>query len=472
MTNKTEGKKRKLSFPDAYVLMIGLIIFAAIMTYIVPSGTYNRVEDLTTGNMLVQAGSFKYGEQHPVSIMDVFRAIPSGLGKNSVTVFFVLIIGGAFGIVNSTGSLDALIGRVISKSQGSKKGEIIITCLVLTFGLAGGVVGMYEECIAFLPILMTLCIALGYDALVAAGILLLGLASGYGSATINPFTVGLAQGISGLPLFSGMWFRWIFWICTMILLSTYIIFYCKKIKKDPSKSLVADIDYSHWQLDKSSIKEKLSAGNIRVLVTFFGGILALMILIVKFSLSMSDLSAYFFALGILCGVVYGMSPNKIASGFVKGMQEMVYPAILIGFASSIVVILEQGVILDSIVHGLSLVLNYVPRIFSGGVMMIMQSVINFFIPSGTGQAMVTMPLMAPLADVIGIPRQVAVLAYQMGDGFANGIVPTLGVLMAGISIAHVPYTRWFKFASKIILMELALGFIFLMIAVQINLGPF
>lgn len=331
---------------------------------------------------------------------------------------------------------------------------------------------MYEECIAFLPILMTLCIALGYDALVAVAILLLGLASGYGSATINPFTVGLAQGISGLPLFSGMWFRWIFWICTMILLSAYIISYCKKIKKDPSKSLVSDIDYSHWQIDESSVGDKLSSGNIRVLVTFFGGILVLMILIIKFSLGMSDLSAYFFALGILCGIVYGMSPNKIASGFVKGMQEMVYPAILIGFASSIVVILEQGVILDSIVHGLSLVLNYVPRIFSGGAMMIMQSVINFFIPSGTGQAMVTMPLMAPLADVIGIPRQVAVLAYQMGDGFANGIVPTLGVLMAGISIAHIPYTRWFKFASKIILMELVLGFVFLMIAVQINLGPF
>lgn len=464
-----KNKKFKLAFPDTYVLVFGLIILAALMSYIIPAGSYTRTADPVTGNLMVQPGTFENVAQSPVSITDVFMAIPSGMLKNAITVFFIFMIGGAFGIINSTGSIHALITKVISGSKSTKSREKIIAVLVVVFGLGGSVIGMAEECFAFLPMLIMLAIGLGYDAIVGTAIMMIGVAAGYGAATLNPFTVGLAQGIAGIPLYSGTWFRCIFFAVTFTGIVIYIIRYCRMITADPTKSLVADIDYSSFTIDEAAEQLKLTKRHILVLIIFFGGILLLMGLIVFYSLGMKELTAYFFALGIAGGIAYGLTPNKIAEGFVNGMKDMVYPAILVGIASGISVILEQGMILDSIVNACSALLQYTPRWLNGGIMMLIQSAINFFIPSGTGQAIVTMPLMAPLADVVGIPRQVAVLAYQMGDGFTNTIVPTLGLLMGSIAIGKIPYTRWFRFVSKWLCFQVVINFIFLIIAVQINL---
>lgn len=466
---KKKNKKFKLAFPDTYVLVFGLILFAALMSYIIPAGTYARAPDPVSGNLMVQPGTFETLPQTPVSIIDVFMAIPSGMLKNAITVFFIFMIGGAFGIVNSTGSIHALITRVIAKSRSSKSKEKIIAVLLVTFGLGGSIIGMAEECFAFLPMLIMLAIGLGYDAVVGTAIMMLGVAAGYGAATLNPFTVGLAQGIAGIPLYSATWFRCIFFVVTFTGIVIYVLRYCRMISADPSKSLVADIDYSNFVMDEAKANCKLSKRNIFVLIVFFGGILLLMGLIVFYSLGMKELTAYFFALGIASGIAYGLTPNEMAAGLVNGMKDMVYPAILVGIASGISVILEQGMILDSIVNACSMLLEFTPKWMNGGIMMLIQSVINFFIPSGTGQAIVTMPLMAPLADVVGIPRQVAVLAYQMGDGFTNTIVPTLGLLMGAIAIGKIPYTRWFRFVSKWLCFQVVINFIFLIIAVQINL---
>ena len=290
---------------------------------------------------------------------------------------------------------------------------------------------------------------------------------------INPFTVGLAQSIAGLPMFSGMWLRWIFWCVSVVLLSGYLVRYCRKISRNPERSLVYGEDYSEFSLkDIHTEHAVLTKRQVATLAVFFGGIALLMVLIVVKSWYLHELVAYFFVLGILCGLIYGMTPNEIARHFVAGMSEMTYPAILVGLASAISIIMEQGQILDTIVYGCSRVLDFAPTVLKGGIMMLIQSVINLFVPSGTGQAIVTMPLMAPLADVSGLTRQISVFAYQMGDGFSNAIVPTLGMLMAGISMGKISYGRWARFAGKWLAIQLVINFIFQIFAVLINYGPF
>ena len=468
---ENQKKKWKFTFPDTYVLILGLMLLAAVLTYFIPAGSFERVAD-ETGRMIVQPGTYQTIEQSPVSPGGFLMAIPAGLLKNAITVFFIFIIGGAFGVVNATGSLHLGIARIIQKTGSSRKrSEWVVVLLTVVFCLAGGVIGMAEECLAFLPILITLSIGLGYDAVVGTAFVIMGIATGYGAAPINPFTVGLAQSIAGLPMFSGMWLRWIFWCVSTAFLSFYLVRYCRKIHKDPTKSLVSGVDYSEFALSGGGEESKLSRRHIATLIVFLGGIVGLMVLIVVYSFYLNELVAYFFLLGIVCGVVYGMTPNQIAKAFVEGMQQMTYPAILVGLASGISIIMEQGQILDTVVYYCSLALNYVPLVLKGGVMMMIQSVINLFIPSGTGQAIVTMPLMAPLADVAGLTRQIAVLAYQMGDGFSNAIVPTLGMLMAGISIGKISYGRWVRFVAKWLGIQLLINFAFQIFAVLIHYGP-
>lgn len=464
-------KRRKISFPDTYVLIISLMALAVIMTYIIPAGSFERIMDTDAGQLIVQPGTYHTMEQTSVSVLDFFLAIPRGLEKNAVTVFFIFLIGGCFGVVNATGALNQLIRKSISGQKNGKSSEKVIAILVIVFGLAGGVVGMAEECLAFLPILVTLAIGLGYDAVVGVGVMMIGVAYGYGCAPVNPFTIGLAQSIAGLPLFSGMWFRWILWTAGTIVAVVFLLRYCRKIKADPSKSIVSDIDYSDFALEEMG-DCKISKRQIGVLIAFFGGIILLMVMIVLKGWYMTELSAFFFGLAIVCGLIYRMSPNELAAHFVEGMKVMVYPAILVGLAAGISIILQEGNIQDTIVNALAKPLNYTPQILNGGFMMVVQSVINLFIPSGTGQAVVTMPLMAPLADVVNITRQTAVVAYQLGDGCSNAIIPTGAMMMAAISFGKIPYTRWAKFIFKWLLAMLATGFIFCVIASAIQLGPF
>ncbi|MEG1501101.1 MAG: YfcC family protein, partial [Clostridiales bacterium] len=230
-------------FPDAAVIMIILILLAAALTYVIPAGEFDRVEDPATGMMVAVGDSFHKVEQNPVGFMDVFLAIPNGLASSAAVIFFVLMTGGSLGIVNSTGAINALIARSISKSNGGKNDKLIMVAIILLFGLLSATIGTFSEGLAFIPIIMVLMIALGYDALVATALVMASVCAGYGASTINPFNVGLAQGISGLDIGSGLWFRWIFWIVTMAVLIWYILRYAKKIKADPSKSLVKDVDY-------------------------------------------------------------------------------------------------------------------------------------------------------------------------------------------------------------------------------------
>lgn len=431
--NREPKERKKWEFPDTYVLIAALLFLAVLATWVLPAGSYERVYDEAADRDVVQAGTYAAVESNPASIGDFFLAVPQGLVKNASTVFFIFIIGDCFGVINRTGALTDLISQTIRRSKGGKgSGERVVILLLLVFGLA----------------------------------------CGYGCAPVNPFTVGLAQSIAGLPMFSGMWLRWILWACGFAWSIFYVLRYCRRIQADPSRSLVADCDYEEFQMDEAHMGIALRKREIGVLVSFFGGIAVLVIMIILKGWYMTELTAYFFFLAILCGVVYGMGPNTMAKAFVEGMQTMTYPAILVGIATGISVVLENGLVLDTIVHGLSQILNVTPRLLNGGLMMLVQSVINFFIPSGTGQAAVTMPLMAPLADVLDITRQTAVLAFQLGDGCSNAIIPTGAMLMGSLAISRVPYVRWVKFAAKWLAGLLCIGFAFCIFATLIHYGPF
>lgn len=464
-----EKKKQFFSrFPDALVLLILLILISVLLTYIIPAGEFNRIQDPNTGREVVEAGTFHNIEQTPVGLGDLFIVVPNGMATASTVIFFLLLIGGAFGVINGTGALESLTASTISKSKGGKSGPYIIAALILFFGFVSAVVGMFGECLVFIPVVVMLMISLGYDALVGTAIVMASICAGYGASTLNPFNVQIAQGIAGIPILSGMWFRWIVWAVIMMVLIWYILRYSEKVKKNPEASLVKDIDYSDLTVPEGE-EYTLTSRRKLVLGIFFGSIFLLIFLMIKLSFTLPQIASYFLLVGVISGIVYGMHVNDIVNHFVKGSKTMVYAALLVGFASAISIVLAKGKILDTIIYSMSVPLQYLPKTLAAGLMVVVQSIINFFIPSGSGQAMAVMPIVAPLADVLGFSRQVSVLAFQMGDGFANLIVPTLGILMAGIGMGRVPFTTWIKFIYKLFLLFVGIGIAFVMIAVVIGL---
>jgi len=458
--------------PHPYVLLIMIIMLATIATYIVPAGQFDRIEDVNTGRMVVQAGTFHKVEQHPVSIFAFLLSIQKGLVSSAGIVFFIFLIGGAFGIVTATGSIQALLAKTIVKFEGTGNEKLILIAIPLFFGFMGATWGMYEETLVFMPFLVMLAMSLGYDAVVGISLGLLGVAAGFASAPLNPFTIGVAQGIAGLPLFSGMWYRWIFFVISMIVTIWYILNYASKVKKDPSKSYVKDVDYSDFKLTENIKGKEMTSAHKRVIMVFFGAIIVLIIGVLKYGWYIDELATLFLTMGIIAGLVYRMKLNDIAVNFVKGCEFLAYAAIIVGFARGVMVVMEDGTILDTIIYYLVQPLYHLPKFFAAGLMVPIQTLINFFIPSGSGQAMVTIPIMAPVSDLLGIPRQVAVLAYQYGDGFSNMFVPTLGATMAAIGIGRIPYTKWIAYVWKLLLLQVIVGTISCMIAALIGLGPF
>ncbi len=470
MTSKTKKKKGFFSqFPDAILIMLFLIFLAAVLTYIVPAGAFDRVQNPDTGMMLAVGDSFHRVEQAPVGFMDVFLAIPNGMNNSASVIFFVLITGGSLGIINNTGAVNALIGNSITKKRSAHSDKLIISAIIILFATLGSTIGTFSEGLAFIPILMVLMISLGYDALVATAMMMASACVGYGAATINPFNVGLAQGIAELPIGSALWFRVIFLVVNIIILIWYILSYAKKIKADPSKSLVKHIDYSDIALPDTSKVAPLNSREKAVLIIFFTGIAVLVALMLIFKLNFNEIAVYFLVMGSLAGLAYGMHPNEIIKHFFDGSQKILYGALCVGVAWAISGLMSQGQILDSLVYYISLPLEYLPDFVSAALMVVVQAIINFFIPSGSGQAMVTMPIIVPLCDILGISRQVGVLAFQIGDGFTNVIIPSLGITMGAIAIGRIPYPIWFKFIGKLFLIQIAVGMLFCVAAVFIGL---
>lgn len=463
------NKKFSFHVPHTYVIIFLILIIAALMTWVVPAGQYDRAENPTTHKTMVVPDSFKFTQPSPVGFFGTFVAVQKGLIDAAPIIFFVFLVYGSFYVVMKTGTINNAISALTRRMQG--KEVLIIPIIMYVFGLAGAVFGMFEETFGFIPIFISLAIALGYDAIVGMCMVSLAVAIGFASAFMNPFTIGIAQGISELPMYSGLGFRIISFLIFQTLAVWWTLRYAKKVKENPSLSLVKDIDFSSFKTEKSALDVKLTPQQIIILVIVLFTIVFLVYSVLKLGWYIDELAGLFLIMGIASGLIGGLSPSKIAEYFIEGSKDMVFGALVIGLGRSVLVVMQQGQIIDTVIYALSKPLSSLPAWVAGEGMLFVQTIISFFIPSGSGMAAVTMPIMAPLSDVIHLTRQTAVLAFQYGDGFSNILWPTT-LAPVVCSIAKVPIDKWWKFFTPFFILLYIVQMVFIAIAVAIHYGPF
>ncbi|WP_353893690.1 hypothetical protein PRVXH_000450 [Proteinivorax hydrogeniformans] len=456
--------------PHVYALLFMVIIFAAVLTHIVPAGEYQRVEDPETGRTVVDPESFQYVEADPVGVFDTLQAVQLGLVDAANIVAFIFIVGGAFGIIRGTGSIDAGLGLAVDKMQGRER--LLFPALILLFSIGGATFGLAEETIPFIPIAVLLCRRLGYDAMVGFALVSIGARLGFSAGMLNPFTIGVAQEIAELPLFSGLLYRTIWYVILLIVTIWYINRYAQAVKKNPDKSYVRDIELSSSdEADDSNIPEYETKHTL-VLVAVVLGFIAMIYGVFQLEWYINEIAGVFLAIGIVAGLVGRLGINGTASNFVEGARELTFGALVVGVARGILVVLEQGMIVDTIINAAGLGLQTLPTVLAANGMFVFQLILNVLIPSGSGQAATTMPIMAPIADIAGITRQTAVLAFHYGDGFTNIITPTGGTLMASLAIANIPFERYAKWVLPLLGIWTLVGITAITIATLIGYGPF
>jgi uncharacterized ion transporter superfamily protein YfcC len=458
--------RRRFRVPNTLVLLFGMIVLAVLVTYLLPAGRFERVEN-EHGRLQVVPGSYSLTpEAAPPSPVAVFTAIPRGLEAAAEIIFFIFIIGGAFAVLRATGAIDALLGAALRR-LGHRPLLLVIGGMIV-FVAGSSTIGMAEEYLPFVPVLVVLALALGYDAIVGVAIVTVGYAIGYGVAMINPFTVLIAQDVAGLQPGSGMAYRLVLTAVFVPVGVHHIWRYARRVREDPASSYVADV--APPEIDRPHEAPALSRTHAAVLLAVVATLALLMWGLTQRGWYLVEMSALFVALAVAIIVIARMSPDEGAKRFGQGAAELTVTALLVGFARAIQVVLDDGGVIDTIVHGLSLPLQTLGPSFAAVGMLVVQSLTNLFIPSGSGQAYVTMPIMAPLADVVGVSRQVAVLAFQFGDGFTNILVPTNPVIIGILAIAGVPYERWLRFVMPFMLKVWVVAAIALVAAVWLGVS--
>lgn len=452
--------------PDPMVLIFLILIFVWLLTWIIPAGSFDRIE--VDSRMVVVANSFQTSAPTRLSPLSIFFAIPEGLVAAANIVFITLIAGGLFRLLSASGALENIVGTVVNKI-GKERRTLIVWIITFVFGLLGIAVG-YENNIALVPIAILVGLAIGGDLMVGLGIAIGGIGFGFATSPINPFTVGVSQSIAELPLFSGAPLRVVFSICILALMAHHTARYLNKIIKNPDQSLVIGISTSGMKLEKSIHDYRIERDDWKVLIIFTLGLAFMLYGVFVYDWYINEIAGIFLLITILCGIFIGMKGKQIVDHFVNGAASVVGGALLIGFARAIQVLLEQGEIGDTIINALAASISDLPLLLSTVLMSVVHGLINIFIPSGSGQAMATMPIMIPLSDLIGMTRQTAILAFQIGDGFTNMISPTSGGTLAMLALAGVSYDRWVRFFFPMLLKAYLVSWIFLAIAVSINWG--
>jgi uncharacterized ion transporter superfamily protein YfcC len=459
-------KKFKLKMPHTYVLIVCVMLFVALLTYILPAGKYGTKE--VNGRKIIDAESYQHVEQTPVSLWDVVKAIPEGLNKAAGIIFMIYVISGGIEIVNATGALEASIGRTVKKFKDK---TYIVMPLTLACFVALGAMGVGNSIVAFIPLGLMLAFNVGADALVGISLIGMGMNIGFSGGAFVASTVGTAHSLIGLPMFSGWEYRL---VCTLILFvcgAVFITRYTMKIQKDPTASVVYGVEGVATQAEDVEMPE-LTTRRKLVLVAFLIGFGFVVYGAIKAWNANVDIPAIFLAMGIVCGLLAGFDLDRIAKEFVNGARKITFGALIVGIAAGIGVLLTKGQINDTVVHGLAGMLFGLPKVFSALVMYLINIIVNFFITSGSGQAAAVIPILSPIGDVLGLTQQTVVLAYQYGDGFTNQIMPMSSVLMASLAFANIPFSRWLKFVWRWLLINLACGGAFVVVATLMNLGPF
>lgn len=459
--------------PHTYVLLFSFIIIAAILSWIVPAGQFERV--MVGEREIINPDSFAHVANNPQGIFEVLKSIPRGFARTQDISYFLFVTGGAFLIINKTGMIEAALSRIVSSLKG--KEALVIPVVVLIMGLAGSTIGLSEETIVFIALGVSLARAIGYDSLIGVGMIGLGAGVGFTSGFMNPFSVGVAQSIAELPLFSGIELRLVLFVVLWIVTSLYLILYGKRVKADLSNSIVYDEEMTarnqadYQDLNSAEAIEFTTKQKI-IAAIFVGGFVIIAYGVMSLGWFITEIGAVFLGMGLLSGLIYGMKADELADNFIEGAKDMMYAALIVGLAQSLVIIMEDSMILDTLINSLTGAISNLPAVLSAAGMYIVQIIINFFISSGSGQAAVTMPIMVPLADALDVTRQTAVLSYQLGNGFLDSIMPMSGILMAQLAIAGIPYKKWVKFSLPLMGIWLAIGLVFIIFAQLVGYGPF
>ena len=444
--------------PDSIVLIFLLIVLAQAASYVIPAGEFER-----EGRQVIE-GTYHAVEAEPLPPLTFLTAVPAGLAAAQEIIFFVFLVGGVIRVVRATGAIDAVIGWAISR-LGARPAWLVAGMVAL-FSLGSSTVGMAEEYMPFVPILVAMCLALKLDAVVAVGIIYVGAGVGYACAAVNPFTVLIAQDIAGLELTSGQLVRWLLLVVCLAVGVQHILRYAARVRSDPARSLVADVDYTGGFERPEGVR--FTGRRAAVIAILVGGIGLFVYGVAARGWYLVELSAVFLGIGLLAALVGRLGPNGAARAFLDGAAEMTATALLIGFARTIEVVLSDARVIDTIIQALAAPLGALPAHAAAVGMLAAQTICNLFIPSGSGQAYVTMPIMAPLADLTGVTRQTAVLAYQFGDGFTNMLVPTNALLMGILGLARIPYQRWVAFVVPLLVKLYLIAGLALVAAVQLG----
>ncbi|HSJ24832.1 MAG TPA: TIGR00366 family protein [Longimicrobiales bacterium] len=450
--------------PHTLALLFAIMIVALIATWLLPQGAFETTPN-EAGRLLVVPGTYtQLAERVTLMPWALLTSVPRAMADAQAIIFFLLIVGGAISVLRATGTIDAALGYVLRAIGHSP--ALLIVLGVTIFAIGSSTLGASTEYIPFAAVLVALCLAMGMDAMTAIGIMVAGYGIGYGVAVLNPYTVIVAQDIAGVPPVSGLWFRLLLFVPFVAIGVHHVWAYARRVQRDPQSSLMVGVT----EQQPAAVTEYPPLTGPRIAIIVLTG-LALAAMVYGIPVQgwyLTELGALWLGLAIVAGLVGGLGVDETSRRFASGAAELAVVALLVGFARSIALILEDGQVLHTIVHGLSVPLQQVVPELSAVGMLFMQTVLNFFIPSGSGQAFATMPIMAPLADVVGLTRQVSVLAFQFGDGFSNMILPTNIVLMAILGVAGIPYDRWVRFVAPLLLKLLAAASVALIIAVMIG----
>lgn len=443
MEKTAETKKKALKMPHSYVIIFLILIFVSILTYLIPAGEYLRETD-ASGQEVVVADSFHYIDQTPVPFWHIPNYVMDALSDQADIIFGLLIVGAGLEVLLSTGMFHAFCGRLSKACSGKEK--FFIPLFLLLFASIG-ITQATNKFIGFAPIGVMLAATLGYDAVMGVSIVMLGIGIGFSSGIFASQTA-VAQGLVGLPAYSGVSMRIAAFVMLYLITAAYLIRYGEQCRKDPAKSVIYGVtEIKHF--DVNEIDVQVEKRHYLVLTIFLASFAVLIYGCLNFGWQLRENAIVFMWMGILSGFAYGYGPSRIASEFVKGAKGMVSAALIVGLGSACTLIMDEANILDTVVMGMASSMDYLPELLKGPVLLIINMIASVFVTSGIGQASVVMPILAPVADISGISRQILVLAYRLGDGICGYVQPHGGSLMPFIAAAGIPYDKWMKFFGKL-----------------------
>jgi uncharacterized ion transporter superfamily protein YfcC len=453
----------RFKMPHTLVVVMLLVIVVLALSWIIPSGEYQRIEVATSEGLrkVTVPGTYHQVPKVLLGLQALLLAPIKGFLDGALLICFLLVIGGTFAVFQETGAVESGIrGLTDALAKRPALESLVIPVLMSVFSLAGGIFGMAEEVIPFVIIFIPLARRLGYDSIVGVSIPFLGAAAGFAAAFFNPFTVGIAQSIAGLPLYSGLTYRLVTWVVGTAVVIAYVMAYARRIKRDPSLSPVYDLDRERESVFLEHAAPAWDFRKVAALVLFAFCMALLVVGVLRWKWYMEEIAVLFFGMGLALGLVGGLGPSRIAALFVTGAKDMVGVVFIVACARALLIIAQDARIMDTLLYAASAAMSVLPRAVIAQVMFLIQSGINFLIHSGTAQAALTMPVMAPLADLTGVTRQTAVFAFQLCE-FVNPILPTSAVTMGVLGAAKIPWDRWARWFFPLMLILVLLSFLLL-----------